>query len=228
MYPVFLNYDYSMDAVPLVLSFADVRLLLPAACYVLLTIGVHSTMYQFQNKMGMASGFGLALFALAFFPMSNILFPVGTLIAERLLYIPSLGYLVVIVAFFQLAWERKERLNAGGRLLMGGVLAGVMAGLGRQNWDRGPWRHWVSGRNIGERQKSTQSQWRAAAAKRNGATKGDDRPTLLRRRTSQTTFKVVLTVARDAAAAARLDCGSGSLKPQRTGPFVKCSGSAFC
>eukprot|EP00392_Amoebophrya_sp_AT5.2_P006964 g6976.t1 len=87
VWPRFLNYDYSMNAVPLILSAKDVRLLLPASSYVLLCVAVHFTMHQFHTVLGRASGFGLATFAMSFLPMSNILFPVGTLIAERLLYI---------------------------------------------------------------------------------------------------------------------------------------------
>jgi len=74
-----LNYDYSMNAVPLVLSIKDMRLLVPAVSYVTLALGIYFTMQHFHLILGRASGFGLGLFALSFFPMSNILFPVGTL-----------------------------------------------------------------------------------------------------------------------------------------------------
>ncbi|CAD7924097.1 unnamed protein product [Amoebophrya sp. A120] len=111
VWPRFLNYDYSMNAVPLILSAKDMRLLLPAAAYVLLCIGVHFTMHQFHTFLGRASGFGLATFAVSFLPMSNILFPVGTLIAERLLYIPSVGYLLVLVACLNMLWLRLKQSN---------------------------------------------------------------------------------------------------------------------
>ncbi|OLQ09643.1 Transmembrane and TPR repeat-containing protein [Symbiodinium microadriaticum] len=42
---------------------------------------------------------GLAIFVLSFLPMTNILFPIGTLVAERLLYLPSIGFLIVAVCF---------------------------------------------------------------------------------------------------------------------------------
>merc|ERR1712203_827435 len=47
-----------------------------------------------------AEGLALAvgIFALSFLPMTNILFPVGTLVAERLLYLPSGGFLIVVVS----------------------------------------------------------------------------------------------------------------------------------
>merc|ERR1719230_776725 len=80
--------------------------------YVLLCIGLYFTMHQFHFLLMRASGFGLGLFALSFFPMSNILFPVGTLIAERLLYIPSVGYVIVIVSFFNFLWNKLVAADA--------------------------------------------------------------------------------------------------------------------
>merc|ERR1712194_394322 len=111
VWPNFLNYDYSMNAVPLVLSAKDVRLFLPAMSYVTICVGIYFTMEQFHTTLGRASGFGLGLFALSFFPMSNMMFPVGTLIAERLLYIPSVGYVIVIVSFLNLLWNSLRRAD---------------------------------------------------------------------------------------------------------------------
>jgi len=42
---------------------------------------------------------GVAVLILSFVPMANILFPVGTMIGERLLYIPSAGLLLAVVSF---------------------------------------------------------------------------------------------------------------------------------
>ncbi|CAJ1409591.1 unnamed protein product [Effrenium voratum] len=97
LWPLFLCYDYSMDAVPLVQSAADVRLLLPCAAYLgFLAAGCRALG---RRSYGQAPVLGLAIFVLSFLPMTNILFPIGTLVAERLLYIPSMGFLVVLVCF---------------------------------------------------------------------------------------------------------------------------------
>jgi len=148
VWPVYLNYDYSMNAVPLILSIKDCRLLLPAASYVTLCFGIYFTMHRFHTRMGRASGFGLGLFALSFFPMSNILFPVGTLIAERLLYIPSIGYVVVVVAFLNMLWtaanSKKKSFTSkyvllatsGRRLACRAVLASLMTAVAGGYWYR--------------------------------------------------------------------------------------------
>jgi tetratricopeptide (TPR) repeat protein len=117
VWPMFLCYDYSMDAVPLITSITDSRLLLPAVCYMVLLLSLFYTLQMFFDTralwraMGRASGFGLMFFALSFLPMSNVFFPVGTLIGERLMYLPSFGYLIVGVSFLNLAYNHliKER-----------------------------------------------------------------------------------------------------------------------
>jgi tetratricopeptide (TPR) repeat protein len=42
------------------------------------------------------AGFGLLFFGLAFLPASNLLFPIGTIFAERLAYLPSAGLCLVL------------------------------------------------------------------------------------------------------------------------------------
>ena len=105
-WPARLCYDYSYDAVPLVRSFSDVRLLLPLAAYAsfaqMLTVAAGRFRYRaFKNTVFEAPLLGIAIFLLGFVPMSNILFPVGTMIAERLLYIPSAGLLLALCGFAQ-------------------------------------------------------------------------------------------------------------------------------
>ena len=41
---------------------------------------------------------GLGILSLTFLPVSNLLFPIGTGMAERLLYLPSAGFVVALVA----------------------------------------------------------------------------------------------------------------------------------
>lgn len=72
---------------------------------------------------------GLAIFLLSFLPMMNLLFPVGTLVAERLLYIPSAGFLAGAVSLLHLHVMRasgrgKQRARATAAwLIMAGTLA---------------------------------------------------------------------------------------------------------
>ena len=64
--------------------------------------------------------------------MSNVLFPVGTLIAERLMYIPSVGYLLPLVCFFNASYiwlTKKPTLSAGARVVGLAVWGSVIAGM---------------------------------------------------------------------------------------------------
>lgn len=97
-----------MDAVPLVESVADLRLLLPCAAYLafvqlacqaVLFLRVRSPSHRLAAE---GPALGAAIFVLSFLPMTNLLFPIGTLVAERLLYTPSLGILIMAVSMVHL------------------------------------------------------------------------------------------------------------------------------
>ncbi|CAJ1397231.1 unnamed protein product [Effrenium voratum] len=96
VFPKFLSYDYSFNAIPLVQTFADLRLLLPLAAY----LGFSALLLLSLSVLRKTEApiIGVAILILSFVPMSNILFPVGTMIGERLLYIPSAGLLLSVVA----------------------------------------------------------------------------------------------------------------------------------
>lgn len=136
VWPSFLCYDYSMDAVPLVRSVQDVRLLLPMAAYLGLAQaactairglrGLHSAAAQKLASEGPA--LGVAIFLLSFLPMANILFPVGTLVAERLLYIPSIGVLCLAVSVAYLNTAASS--SASGFARRGGKHPGRLVAVG--------------------------------------------------------------------------------------------------
>ena len=90
--PWFLCYDYSLNTIPIACWFDDLRLLSAAASY----LGCAGVVWFTLKRRDVASLVGIALFAFSFVPMSNILFPVGTVVGERLLYIPSAGFLIVL------------------------------------------------------------------------------------------------------------------------------------
>jgi len=90
VWPARLVSDYSFDAIPLVRSWSDPRLLGGIATAALLVaVGV----WTWRRSRPLL--LGLAAFAVLLLPASNLLFPVGTLMAERLLYLPSFGVCLV-------------------------------------------------------------------------------------------------------------------------------------
>jgi len=95
VWPQFLCYDYSMDAIPAVHTLLDCRLLLPLAAYTGLFTAVAAAA-RAPPEPRRAALISLALLLVPYIPASNILFPVGTVIGERLLYIPSAGFCLVV------------------------------------------------------------------------------------------------------------------------------------
>eukprot|EP00929_Paragymnodinium_shiwhaense_P112184 TRINITY_DN80443_c0_g1_i1.p1 TRINITY_DN80443_c0_g1~~TRINITY_DN80443_c0_g1_i1.p1 ORF type:complete len:729 (+),score=120.29 TRINITY_DN80443_c0_g1_i1:172-2358(+) len=135
VWPSFLCYDYSFDAIPLVHSLTDLRLLLPATVYLsilmMLVVSLEVLrprtavkLRQFASREACeAPIIGVASIVLSFAPMSNILFPVGTMIGERLLYIPSAGLLITAVSLGFLAGPKWSRMWAA--LLLAAGAAGA-------------------------------------------------------------------------------------------------------
>lgn len=121
--PTFLCYDYSLDAVPFVQNLEDLRLMLPAAAYLffaqLLCCSLRALRPCRQGFGKIREGpiIGAATIILSFMPMANVLFPVGTVIGERLLYIPSAGFLIAIVSLAHASGSRRWALP----LLLAGV-----------------------------------------------------------------------------------------------------------
>lgn len=87
--------EYAMGTIPPVLSVADPRNLLTLITFAaVICLGLYSICGT--GKLCRNTRFGLALMVLPFIPASNLLFPVGFVIAERVLYIPSMGFCVLV------------------------------------------------------------------------------------------------------------------------------------
>ena len=50
----------------------------------------------------------LALMALPFIPASNLFFPVGFVVAERVLYAPSMGFCLLVALGFELVSNHRQ------------------------------------------------------------------------------------------------------------------------
>jgi len=121
---------------PLVQSLSDLRLLLPVTTYLMffqvcaMTLrrlrcqegsGLNATQHRIIEGLALS----IAIFVLSFLPMTNILFPIGTLVAERLLYLPSLGFLSAVVCLAYLEtrgrsfrWQRLSRSTVAWYVLL--------------------------------------------------------------------------------------------------------------
>lgn len=99
--PLPLIYDYSYNSIELV-TFSNVKVIMTLLILFGLVIW---PLIQFkhrndpkQNAMAIA----LALIILPLIPISNFLFPIGATMAERFLFIPSLGFALLLV--FGIEW----------------------------------------------------------------------------------------------------------------------------
>jgi len=117
--PLQLSADYSYNQIPLVTSFDDPRLLLAAA--LLLLLGVAA----WRTRKAEPAVLGSALFFLAALSLtSNLLFPIGTIRGERLLYLPSAGFCILFALAVAAGLERRAGLVIAGVALLALVFAG--------------------------------------------------------------------------------------------------------
>ncbi len=130
VWPRTLSADYSYAEIPLATGIGDPRALAGLA----LVVAVLLLAWRFRKTRPLV-GFGLLLLAIALAPASNLLIFAGTLLAERLLYLPSAG-LCLAAAGGVLA------LPSGTARRVAGLLAFLLGGLGLlRTWTRVPdWR----------------------------------------------------------------------------------------
>nr|XP_027204148.1 transmembrane and TPR repeat-containing protein 3-like [Dermatophagoides pteronyssinus] len=91
--PWSLCCDWTMGSIPLIKSFNDHRNMFTLIFYSFFILLIYKSFGKNGCRIMMAS---LALMIFPFIPASNIFFPVGFVIAERVLYIPSFGYCMLI------------------------------------------------------------------------------------------------------------------------------------
>ena len=93
--PSHLCADWRFGVVPLITSITDWHNVFTVAVFAFLaTLGTFS-LYG-NSKQAKMLLFGLVLMAFPFIPASNLFFPVGFVVAERILYIPSMGFCFTI------------------------------------------------------------------------------------------------------------------------------------
>ncbi len=96
IFPAHLSADYSHAALPLSTHVSAVQLsALVSGCAAL-----GSLLYWgfIRNPLFFL---GLGWFCLAFAPVSNLFFPIGTIMAERVLYLPAIGFCIALTVLLQ-------------------------------------------------------------------------------------------------------------------------------
>ena len=125
--PLVLSADYSYHQVPLVTSWLDPRFLGGVALLVIAATTL------FRRTLS-AVAFAVIFPVIALSVTTNLLIPIGTIKAERLLYLPSIGWLFVAAyAVDQLL--RIQRYRALATIFMALVIAFFGARTWARNWD---------------------------------------------------------------------------------------------
>ena len=84
-----------MDTIPRISSLADPRNLLTLATFTAIgLLGLYSISRSGRHRKVVL--FSLSLMVFPFIPASNLFFPVGFVIAERILYLPSMGFCMLV------------------------------------------------------------------------------------------------------------------------------------
>jgi len=101
IFPANLSYDYSFDQIPAVVSPGDPRVLLVA-----LALPVVAALIFVASRRNRTTAFAIAFSLLTFGIVANIVLPIGTVMADRLLYIPSIGFTILVASILLAVDER--------------------------------------------------------------------------------------------------------------------------
>ncbi len=117
VFPLTLRVDYSPAERTLVTTAIDLRFALGLLC-----VAAWSALLWFTWRRGRrVEAFGLGWIAIAVFPVSNLLVPIGVLVAERALYIPSAGLALAAGAWLKDLDTRRLAVVLGALVVVGGV-----------------------------------------------------------------------------------------------------------
>lgn len=127
VWPAKLSVDYSYSQIPLARGvFVDWLI----ACLVVIAVGITVILLYRRSR----ACFFLTCFAIVnFLPGSNLLFPIGTIMADRLVYLPSFGLLGCLVIAIYAAAQRFKMAA------LSPILLSVMvAAFAMRTWTRNP------------------------------------------------------------------------------------------
>ncbi|HLG34124.1 MAG TPA: DUF1736 domain-containing protein [Bacteroidia bacterium] len=106
IYPMHLSMDYSLKEIT-ILPATDYRVLISLAVYLSLTA---YSLYAIRKKD--IAAYGILFYLITIFISSNLMITIGTIMAERLLYIPSLGLCIAFGAAMQKIFKSSETENS--------------------------------------------------------------------------------------------------------------------
>ncbi|KPP61924.1 transmembrane and TPR repeat-containing protein 3-like [Scleropages formosus] len=131
--PSELCCDWTMGTIPLVESLLDVRNLATLTFYSLLSVLAFQSL-RHSTKSAKTVIMALSLVVLPFIPASNLFFPVGFVVAERVLYVPSMGFCMLVAHGFGILFHTGS-LKKVSWLFMAILLTTHTVKTFNRNWD---------------------------------------------------------------------------------------------
>uniref|UniRef100_A0A8D8VDP2 dolichyl-phosphate-mannose--protein mannosyltransferase n=4 Tax=Cacopsylla melanoneura TaxID=428564 RepID=A0A8D8VDP2_9HEMI len=122
--PSTLSHDWQMGSIPLVTNLADARNLATCAFFGCCLLLLYRCLSDLDTQRQCPLILGVLLLVIPFIPASNILVTVGFVVAERVLYIPSLGFILLISHGMQILFHSGQLRR---RVLIGLLLVLVVS-----------------------------------------------------------------------------------------------------
>lgn len=129
VFPLTLRVDYSPAERAIVRSILDGRLWLGIA-----SLAIWAGLLVLAWRRGRRiEAFGLGWIAIAFLPVANLLFPIGVLLAERTLYLPSVGLATAAGAALARLSPERFRIVLALLVIAGGVRSALRVPVWRDD-----------------------------------------------------------------------------------------------
>ncbi|XP_028724123.1 protein O-mannosyl-transferase TMTC4 isoform X2 [Peromyscus leucopus] len=110
--PWWLCFDWSMGCIPLIKSVGDCRVIALAALWLCLIGLIFQALCSEDSCKRRILTLGLGFLVIPFLPASNLFFRVGFVVAERVLYLPSAGYCMLLTfGFGVLSRHTKKKVH---------------------------------------------------------------------------------------------------------------------
>ncbi|KAG6447846.1 protein O-mannosyl-transferase TMTC1 [Manduca sexta] len=135
--PWTLSHDWQMGSISLITSTWDIRNLITCAALIALMALFYRCLTDLELQRHTPALVGMMLLIIPYLPASNLLVTVGFVVAERILYIPSVGSVILTAYGMQLLWRRGVNKR---RILVLCVAVLVAAGVARTHLRNRDWR----------------------------------------------------------------------------------------
>ncbi|XP_001601753.2 protein O-mannosyl-transferase Tmtc3 [Nasonia vitripennis] len=109
--PIDLCCDWTMGTIPLIETLLDVRNVATLAAHSTVIGLLVTAVLTRSRQTSIIIIMSLAMMILPFLPASNLFFPVGFVVAERVLYAPSMGFCMLVGYGWHILCEKSKKIS---------------------------------------------------------------------------------------------------------------------